>query len=138
MRPGFISTRPRFFRAIQRTAMAATAFFLLLSAVIPAPLQDPANLEQVPNPVKAAWFLVWVQELVSYSVWWVYPVLTAGLGFAVLPYLPRPGVVTRAQWFPRDQWAVNLLVVAATVGVTALTVIALFFRGENWLFVSPF
>ncbi|MHB9099540.1 MAG: selenite/tellurite reduction operon b-type cytochrome membrane protein ExtQ, partial [Syntrophales bacterium] len=60
---------------------------LILAVFITAPLQAPADISRVPNPVKSAWFLLWIQELVSYSKYFAYLVaVIAGL-FLALPWL---------------------------------------------------
>lgn len=52
-----------------------------LGMVIPAPLEESANIANVPNPVKAAWFFLWIQELASYSKYLVYAVILVGVYF---------------------------------------------------------
>lgn len=110
---------------------------LLLAALIPAPLQEGATPAVPPNPVKSAWFLLWIQELVSYSRLTIYPVLGFGCLFLLLPWLPGSTHLQRACWFPREQRGINLLTVASLAAIVVLTVIALFFRGKNWSFVLP-
>ena len=110
---------------------------LIVAAFITAPLQGPADISRVPNPVKSAWFLLWIQELVSYSTYAIYPVLLLAVVFLALPWLPPSRAAERAQWFSCDQFLVNAA--HSTFGaVIILTIIAMFFRGENWEFVAPF
>lgn len=119
--------------------MALLAGLLLVEALImPAPLQEPGNLSEAPNPVKAAWFLLWIQELLSYSRYLIYLVLAVALYYLLLPYLPGSPEARRARWFPREQLWVNIITVITFFGIVALTVIAAFFRGENWAFVCQF
>src|SRR6516225_8481390 len=40
---------------------------LLVFLVLNAPLEEPANALHSPNPAKAPWYFVGIQELVSYS-----------------------------------------------------------------------
>jgi hypothetical protein len=138
MREGYVKTSPTFLRMVSRAFVFCSVVLLALSAWVPAPLQEPANLRRVPNPVKAAWFLIWVQELVSHSNYWIYPVLGLGAIFLLLPYLPWNPPAERARWCPGDQRFANVITLAAFLGILVLTGIALFFRGENWAFVSPF
>ncbi len=95
-------------------------------------------MSQAPNPAKAAWFLLWIQELMGYSKHLIYAVLLAGVYFFLLPYLPKSPQATKAQWLPRDQMWVNIITLLFFFSIIALTVIAMFFRGENWAFVYPF
>jgi len=134
----FVKSSPHFFRLIKRAFAAVCVLLLLLAAVIPAPLQEAADFGRVPNPSKSAWFLLWTQELVSYSNSFVYLIVAMGLFFALLPWLPRTRPSERACWFPREQRVVNLVTLASFVLILTLTVIGLFFRGENWSFVLPF
>jgi len=139
MRPEeYVKSSPYFFRRIKLALVLVVAALLGLAALFPAPLQVPADISRVPNPSKSAWFLLWMQELVSYSGTLIYLILALGLFFFLLPFLPGSEASTRARWFPRDQMAVNLLTLAAFVAIVLLTGVALFFRGENWAFVLPF
>ena len=112
---------------------------LVLAALILAPLQEPANIARVPNPVKSAWFLLWIQELVSYSKYLIYAVLAMAAGCILLPWLSSgQGSNEQATWLHKDRLPVNVITLAAFIVMVALTVIAMFFRGENWAFVLPF
>jgi len=82
---GFVKSSPHFFRLIKLAMALFCAVVLLLAVFISAPLQDPAAIGRVPNPVKSAWFLLWIQELVSYSKYLVYPVAVLGGLFLALP-----------------------------------------------------
>jgi len=111
---------------------------LLLAVVLPAPLDEPANIAQIPNPAKAAWFFLWVQELASYSKYLIYLIVFIGLFFSVLPFLPGITKAEYAKWLPKDQQWINIVTLIIFFGILALTIIAMFFRGQNWAFVSPF
>jgi len=132
MKDGLIKSSPHFFRLIERSALLLTIVLLLLAAMIPAPLQEAANPALTPNPVKSAWFLLWIQELVSWSRLLIWPLMALGLLFLLLPWLPGRGHVYRATWFPRGQSAINVITILVFAGIVALTIIALFFRGANW------
>lgn len=134
----YLRSSPHFFRLIRRAFFLGVGGLLLLAVWVPAPLQGPADPGRVPNPVKSAWFLLWTQELVSYSASLVYIIMGTGLLFLLLPWLPGTVESRRARWFaPEQRWA-TALTLAAFLGIVALTVVAAFFRGENWTFVSPF
>jgi hypothetical protein len=134
----FIPTSPFLFRIIKRAIAILIGTLLLLAFVIPAPLRDPGNLAQAPNPVKAAWFFLWIQELASYSKYLVYITILVGLYFLLLPYLPGIYEAKQAKWLPKDQQWVNVVTLFIFLCILALTIIAMFFRGENWAFVSLF
>jgi amino acid transporter len=131
-----VPTSPFLFRIIKRAMVLLVGVLLLLAVFVPAPLQDPGNLEKSPNPVKAAWFFLWIQELVSYSTKMIYVIMLLGLCFFLLPYLPGISEAEQARWLPKDQQWINIVIVLTFLGILALTVVAMFFRGANWAFVS--
>jgi hypothetical protein len=135
---GYLKSSPVFFRLIKISMALLILVLLILAALIPAPLQEPANLARVPNPVKSAWFLLWIQELVSYSKYLVNLVLALVVGLIMLPWLTRQQSPEHAEWLRRDQMAVNLVALLVTLVVGALTVVGMFFRGGNWALVLPF
>ena len=114
------------------------ALLLILAALIPAPLQEQANIARVPNPVKSAWFLLWIQELVSYSKYLIYAVLAMAGAFLLLPWLSRQAPPEKASWLQRESLPIRLAALAACIAILALTAVAMFFRGENWQLVAPF
>ncbi|WP_129125027.1 selenite/tellurite reduction operon b-type cytochrome membrane protein ExtQ [Geomonas oryzae] len=138
MKRGYLKSSPHFFRPV-KAAFALTVLLLLaLAFLVPAPLQEQANLARVPNPVKSAWFLLWIQELVSYSKYLIYLVVLLAASFVALPWLV-PGAPTEgASWFARKRRALDLLALTVFAAVLALTAVAMYFRGANWQFVAPF
>ena len=137
MKRSYLKSSPYFFRPVWRAFWIGTALLLLLATLIPAPLQEPASLAKVPNPVKSAWFLLWIQELVSYRIWLIYPLIGIGLLFIGLPWLQRD-IPERASWFGRPHRLLAVLVTCCFLGIVLLTVIGLYFRGENWALLWPF
>jgi cytochrome b-561 len=64
---------------------------LLLALIVAAPLEEAANPKVTPNPAKAPWYFLGLQELVSYSAL-MGGVLIPGivlLGLALIPFLDR-------------------------------------------------
>ena len=138
MMRGYVKSSPYFFRLIKIAMALLTVVLLVLAALIPAPLQEPANIARVPNPVKSAWFLLWIQELVGYSKYLVYPVLALAGVFFLLPWLPGAAPAKHAAWLQKERLPVNIISLLAVIAVMVLTVIAMFFRGKNWEFIVPF
>lgn len=132
MKDGFVKSSPRFFRLIERSMLLLTGLLLVGPALIPAPLQEAANPALTPNPAKSAWFLLWTQELVSWSRLMIYPIMLLAVLFFLLPWLPGSGHVYRARWFHREQIVVNILTTLVFCIILVLTILALFFRGANW------
>ncbi len=134
----YVKSSPYFFRIVKLSFAAMIVALLVLAFFISAPLQGPADISHVPNPSKSAWFLMWTQELVSYTSLMVYLILGLGLVFMFLPWLPISPVADQASWLGKEQKIVNVLVLVSFLGILSLTVIAMYFRGENWSFVFGF
>jgi hypothetical protein len=132
-----VPSSPHFFRPVLRAMAAGVVVLVALAALIPAPLQRAADPAHAPNPAKSAWFLLWIQELVSHGTGWVYPLLGIAIVFFALPWLRR-GRIERAAWLQPGERIVGLLTIAIALAVLALTVVAYFLRGESWRFVVPF
>lgn len=118
--------------------MIVVSFVLLLAVFWNAPLEELANPVHPPNPAKAPWYFLGLQELVSYSAFWggvVVPGLVV-TALAVLPYLDykRRGI---GVWFSRERRiAVTIFTICLIIAVT-LTTIGSLFRGPNWSFQVP-
>ena len=73
--------------------MAMTAFLILISAILQAPLLEEANPNITPNPAKAPWYFLGLQEALSY---WdpqiagvMIPLVVGMIGFMAIPYVDR-------------------------------------------------
>ncbi len=109
----YVKSSPHFFRIVKISFVALTIALLVLAFFITAPLQGPADISNVPNPSKSAWFLMWTQELVSYSNLMVYSILGLGLVFFFLPWLPISPTADRASWLGKDQKIVNIITIVS-------------------------
>ncbi|HEY3307805.1 MAG TPA: selenite/tellurite reduction operon b-type cytochrome membrane protein ExtQ [Desulfuromonadaceae bacterium] len=134
MKDGFVKSSTHFFKLIKRSALLFIALLLVLAFFVPAPLQAPANPALTPNPVRSAWFLLWIQEAVSWSRLMSWPVIFLGALFFLLPWLPGSRHIHRAVWFPKEQRVISLFTVSVFIMVLILTVVAMFLRGPNWAF----
>ena len=112
---------------------------LVVSLLFNAPLEQPVNVMHPPNPAKAPWYFLGLQEMVSYSAFWGgigVPGLMVGL-LLLVPYIDRnPKGVGR--WFARERLLANTIFVTMVVLNIIFIVIGTFFRGPNWEFISPF
>ena len=133
----YVKSDPRFFRLVVRAMTLGAVALLAAAALVPAPLEVAANPAHAPNPAKSAWFLLWIQELVSHSSLTIYGVLAVVVAAVALPWVRLPSPES-ARWFPSRLWPVTMAALAVSVVILALTVVGLFFRGPNWRLVSPF
>jgi hypothetical protein len=133
----YIRTSPYLFRPLKRTVALCIAVLVVGAIFVPAPLEIAADPGHPPNPARSAWFLLWIQELVSYSTAGVYVAIALAILLVAAPWLPTPRA-DRAEWFPRRLRPVTLGVVIATATVLILTIIAAWLRGPNWQLVPLF
>jgi quinol---cytochrome c reductase cytochrome c subunit, bacillus type len=112
--------------------MAALTFF---SVAVDAPLRDLANFNQTPNPSKAPWYFLGLQELLRYFHPQVAGVTIPQVVILVLiaaPFLDR-NPSTR----PDDRKLAIVLFSFFVLSFATLTTIGMFFRGPGFNFVFP-
>jgi quinol-cytochrome oxidoreductase complex cytochrome b subunit len=115
------------------------SLILVVSLMFNAPLEQPVNVMHPPNPAKAPWYFLGLQEMVSYSAFW------GGIGIPgimvalllVVPYIDR-GTQGVGRWFARERLLANTLFLTLVTLNIIFIIIGTFFRGPNWSFVSPF
>jgi quinol-cytochrome oxidoreductase complex cytochrome b subunit len=99
-----------------------------------APLEEMANPAKTPNPAKAPWYFLGLQELVSHSA------LLGGVvapGLVVLALLAVPYLDPNPSRRPADRkWAIRAFTIFVVVNVV-LIIIGTLFRGPGWAFVPP-
>jgi cytochrome b-561 len=118
--------------------LLVVAVVLFLAIFWNAPLEEFANPIHPPNPAKAPWYFLGLQELVSYSAFWggvVVPALLV-MALVLLPYLDRnrKGV---GRWFARERVVANTIFTICLLAAVVFTIIGTYFRGPNWSWVEP-
>ena len=119
-------------------ALAVIVALHVVSLVFMAPLEEMADPTRTPNPAKAPWYFLGLQELVSYSALVggvVVPTLIV-LALLVLPYVDR-GKVGSGRWFAPERRVANTVFTALVIVSVVLTIIGTLFRGPNWAWVWP-
>jgi menaquinol-cytochrome c reductase cytochrome b/c subunit len=107
----------------------------ILSIVIDAPLREPANPNVTPNPAKAPWYFLGLQELLHYFSPNVAGVLVPGFTLAaliVLPYVDRNPSRAYA-----DRKVAIVTFTMFMVFWAVITLAGSFFRGPGWIWVWP-
>lgn len=116
-------------------ALAVLFLVLLLAVLFDAPLKEVANPSVTPNPEKAPWYFVALQELLSHFHPLVAGVLVPGaiiVGLVVLPYIDR----TPFHSLRFRKVAVYTFTTFMVLWIL-LTIIGFAFRGPNWSWVWP-
>jgi hypothetical protein len=133
---GHVDSSPHLFRPVTRALLTCTIVLLVGAMLVPAPLEAPGDPARAPNPAKSAWFLLWLQELVSHGTTAIYLAVALAVLLVALPWLPLAGP-EHAAWFARERRLVDLATLLASAFILALTIVGLFFRGPDWRLVLP-
>lgn len=116
-------------------ALVVLIVTLVVSLLFDAPLREIANPNVTPNPEKAPWYFVGLQELLSHFHPVVAGVLVPGaivIGLVALPYIDR-NPARRPRLRKVAVWTFTIFLVAWVV----LTLIGFAFRGPDWAWVWP-
>jgi hypothetical protein len=116
-------------------ALVCTAFLLIFSWVVNAPLLELANFNQTPNPSKAPWYFLGLQELLTMFHPMVAGVTIPGMGIFIL--LLAPYMDKNPSNKPEDRKFAIALMSVHLMFWTVLTIIGSFFRGPGFLFTLP-
>ena len=116
--------------------MAMTAFLILLSAILQAPLLEEANPNVTPNPAKAPWYFLGLQELLSY---WdpqiagvMIPLVLGVVVWMAFPYIDR-----NPETHPSKRKFAIMFYTFFLAGAGVLTIIGVLFRGPGWNWTYP-
>ncbi len=130
-----VHTWPHLLAAEFVAALAMTAFTFIFSIFVHAPLLQLANTNQTPNPSKAPWYFLGLQELLVYFHPMVAGVTLPGVGLIALilaPYLDR-----NPSNKPEDRKFMYGLMTVHMMFWSVLVLIGSFFRGPGFNFVLP-
>lgn len=115
--------------------LAISAILIAMSIFIDAPLLEFANFNEQPNPSKAPWYFLGLQELLAYFDPQVAGVLIPGFGLvalAVIPYVDRNPSVR-----PSDRKLAIMIFTFFFMASAVLTIYGSFFRGPGFNFTFP-
>lgn len=121
--------------------IGATIFLVVWAIAFKAPLEEPANPTWAPNPAKAPWYFLGLQEMLVYFDPWMAGVVLPGVvvvGLIAIPYIdtnPKGnGYYTIAER-PLAMWG---FLFGWLVLWIYLIIVGTFLRGPNWTFYGPF
>ena len=122
--------------AIEFVALLVISFVLIaISIFIEAPLLEFANFNEQPNPSKAPWYFLGLQELLAYFDPMVAGVLLPGLGLVALMFIPFVDRTPSIR--PSDRKLAIAIFTFFIVAAAILTIFGSFFRGPGFNFVFP-
>ena len=130
-----VHTWPHLLAAEFVAALACTAFVFIFSVFVNAPLLQLANTNQTPNPSKAPWYFLGLQEMLTMFHPMIAGVTLPGVGLIALiltPFLDHNPSIK-----PEDRkFAISLMTVHMMFW-SVLVIIGSFFRGPGFNFVLP-
>ncbi|MEN9804643.1 MAG: hypothetical protein RIS41_1490 [Actinomycetota bacterium] len=116
-------------------ALACTAFLFFFSIFVNAPLLQLANPNQTPNPSKAPWYFLGLQELLT-----MFHPMVAGVtipGIALFALILAPYIDKNPSNKPEDRKFATSLMTVHLMFWAVLVMIGSFFRGPGFNFVFP-
>jgi hypothetical protein len=114
---------------------------IVWSIFLKAPLEQPANPSNTPNPSKAPWYFLGLQEMLVYFDPWLAGVVLPGLiiaGLIAIPYIDKNPKGNGYFTFAERKAEITLFLFGFVVLWCSLIVLGTFLRGPNWNFFGPF
>ncbi|MCU1465821.1 MAG: Menaquinol-cytochrome c reductase cytochrome b subunit [Actinomycetia bacterium] len=115
--------------------LSLTAFVTVFSALVKAPLLGLADVNQTPNPSKAPWYFLGLQELLKMFHPMVAGVTIPGVALGVLAITPY--IDKNPSNKPTDRKFAVIMMTMFLMMWAVLVIIGSFFRGEGFNFVFP-
>ena len=114
---------------------------LIWSLAFHAPLEEPANPTNSPNPSKAPWYFLGLQESLVYYDPWMAGVVLPGLiifGLMAIPYIDKNPKGNGYYTFRERRTEITLFLFGFLILWCLLIFIGTFLRGPNWNFFGLF
>lgn len=145
-----VSSVPVLARRLLMVGLLCFAISAVLAVWLGAPLEEAANPQVTPNPAKAPWYFLWLQELVTITTvhfgnWTlngalVGGVLIPGLLFLwglLVPWIDHSPSRSTGTWFGPGRTRLNLIFLLICLALVVLTIVGTFLRGPYWNFYWP-
>ena len=121
--------------------IACSVILIVWSILLKAPLEQPANPANTPNPSKAPWYFLGLQEMLVYFDPWLAGVVLPGLiivGLICIPYVDTNPKGNGYYTFSERKAEITIFLFGFAVLWSSLIVLGTFLRGPNWNFFGPF
>ena len=122
-------------------ALAYSVVLVLWAIFLKAPLEEPANPTVSPNPSKAPWYFLGLQEMLVYFDPWIAGVLLPTfiiLGLCAIPYIDRDPTNSGYYSFKGRRGPIIAYLFGFWILWILLIIMGTFLRGPNWNFFGPF
>jgi len=121
--------------------VALSAILIFWALAIPAPLEDPASAALTPNPSKAPWYFLGLQEMLVYFDPWYAGVLLPTLiivGLMAIPFVDINPKGSGYYTLKERGFAITVFLFGFIIFWIVLITIGTFLRGANWNFFGPY
>ena len=118
-----------------------TAFLTVWAIGLRAPLEQPADPNVAPNPAKAPWYFLGLQEMLVYFDPWLAGVVYPGLivvGLIAIPYIDKNPRGNGYYTFKERRFAITTFLFGFVILWVVLIAFGTFLRGPNWNFFGPY
>ncbi len=118
-----------------------TVLLVVWAIAVKAPLEDPANPFKTPNPSKAPWYFLGLQEMLVYYDPWLAGVVLPGLiivGLCAAPYIDFNPKGNGYYTFKERRFAISAFLFGFLNLWVVMVLIGTFLRGPNWNVFGPF
>ena len=135
-----IHTWPHLVRGEFLVMLFALVAMTLWSLLVDAPLEEPANPARTPNPSKAPWYFLGLQEmLVYFDPWYAGVVLPTFIiiGLMVIPFIDINTKGNGYYTFKDRKWEIMTFILGFHILWVVTIIIGTFFRGPGWNLFWP-
>jgi hypothetical protein len=133
--PDKVHTWPYLVRLEMLVGTIVMALITIWSIVVDAPLEEPANPTKTPNPSKAPWYFLGLQEiLVYFDPWFAGVVLPSFIiiGLMVIPYIDINPKGNGYYCFNDRKYEIMTFFLGFHILWVSLIIIGTFLRGPGW------
>ncbi len=145
-----VPSSPNLVRRVGLVLLGTLFVTCLLALLVRAPLEEAANPLVTPNPAKAPWYFLWLQELVTDTTVHIgdFTINGAFIGgmvvpgilvllLAAWPYFDHTSGFSTGVWWAHERRLQNWAFLGVILVVLTLTVVGTFMRGPSWNFYWP-
>ncbi|MFB3853799.1 MAG: cytochrome b N-terminal domain-containing protein [Vicinamibacterales bacterium] len=145
-----VNSVPDLTRRAAIVMLGTFALVSILAVIMRSPLEEPANPLLTPNPAKAPWYFLWLQEIVTDTTVTIgsFTLNGAFIGGVVLPgllvllmtvwpWLDRSPAEAAGVWFARSRRRQNTVFLLLLLVVVVFTFIGSVMRGPYWEMYWP-
>jgi quinol-cytochrome oxidoreductase complex cytochrome b subunit len=145
-----VNAIPDLTRRAAVAVLGTIAALSILATLVRSPLEEAANPLITPNPAKAPWYFLWLQEIVTDTTIHIGSLTVNGafLGGVILPgllvalltvwpWLDQSPAAATGVWLAKTRSRQNAVFLALCLVVVLLTIVGTFCRGPYWHFYWP-